>query len=83
MFDHILVPLDGSSLAECVLPHAIAIAKAFSAQITLVHVLEHPATSRGSSNVDPLDWSLNRLAANLYLDTVHSRLVNIETHYLG
>ena len=28
MFDHLLVPLDMSSLAECVLPHAVTLARA-------------------------------------------------------
>jgi len=45
MLNNILVPLDGSALAECVLPHAAAIAKAFDAQITLVNVLEQPSAS--------------------------------------
>ncbi|HAE58107.1 MAG TPA: universal stress protein, partial [Anaerolineae bacterium] len=40
MFDPILVPLDGSQLAECVLPHAIAIARSFDAQVTLLRILE-------------------------------------------
>lgn len=74
MFDHILVPLDGSPLAECVLPHAIAIAKAFGAQITLVHVLGQPSPSFRMSKTDPLDWYLQRSAASQYLDTVQSRL---------
>jgi nucleotide-binding universal stress UspA family protein len=29
MLNHILVPLDGSLLAECVLPHAITLAQVF------------------------------------------------------
>jgi len=36
MLEHILVPLDGSSLAECVLPHAVALAQAFDARVTLL-----------------------------------------------
>ena len=28
MFEHILIPLDGSSLAECVLPHGLTVARA-------------------------------------------------------
>ena len=36
----ILVPLDGSELAECALAHAIEIAKAFSAEVVLVSVTE-------------------------------------------
>jgi len=39
MFEHILVPLDGSQLAECVLPHAVALARAFDAKVTLLRVL--------------------------------------------
>jgi nucleotide-binding universal stress UspA family protein len=74
MLGHILVPLDGSLLAECVLPHATAIAKAFNAQISLVHVLEQPSASLRLPKADPLDWFLKKSAANLYLNTVQARL---------
>jgi nucleotide-binding universal stress UspA family protein len=74
MLDHILVPLDGSPLAECVLPHAIAIAKAFDADITLVQVLEQPSASLRLPKADPLDWYLEKSAAALYLETMQSRL---------
>jgi nucleotide-binding universal stress UspA family protein len=80
MLNHILVPLDDSPLAECVLPHAIAIAKAFNAPITLVHILEQPSASLRLPKADPLDWYLKKSAANLYLDTVQSRL---EKHHLS
>jgi len=40
MFDTILVPLDGSQLADCVLPHVVAIARPFDAEITLLRILE-------------------------------------------
>lgn len=43
MFIHILVPLDGSRLAESVLPAAAAIAKLVAASVTLVHVIEKNA----------------------------------------
>ena len=74
MFDQILVPLDGSLFAECVLPHAVAIAKAFNAQITLAHVLEQPSPSLRLPKADPLDWYLKKSTTNLYLDTVKARL---------
>ena len=32
MFDPILAPLDGSLIAECVLSHTVAIARAFAAR---------------------------------------------------
>lgn len=41
MFNRILAPLDCSPLAECVLPHAIALARIFDAQVALLHVLAH------------------------------------------
>ena len=40
LINHILVPLDGSTLAECVLPHVIAIAPVTNARVTLLHVMQ-------------------------------------------
>ena len=39
MIKHVLVPLDGSVLAEYVLPHVTVIAQAFNPRITLLHIL--------------------------------------------
>jgi nucleotide-binding universal stress UspA family protein len=74
MLNQVLVPLDGSSLAECVLPHAVALAKAFDAQIMLVHVLEPPSASLRQPKADPLDWYLKKSTAKVYLDTVKASL---------
>lgn len=74
MLNRLLIPLDGSSLAECVLPHATAIARAFHAQITLVYVLEQPSASLRLPKADPLDWYLKKSAASQYLDDLQSRL---------
>ena len=40
MYQNIMVPLDGSKLAECVLPHAEELAKLGKGEITLVSVTE-------------------------------------------
>ena len=40
MYRHILVPLDGSPLAEEALPHAEALARVFNSRITLVSCVE-------------------------------------------
>ena len=40
MFKHILLPLDGSALAESVLPAAAYLARVFGAKITLIHIIE-------------------------------------------
>jgi nucleotide-binding universal stress UspA family protein len=43
MFRHILVPLDGSHLAEAALPVAAALATKLGSSLTLVHVIEQDA----------------------------------------
>jgi nucleotide-binding universal stress UspA family protein len=43
MFKHILVPLDGSKLAEAILPIAFFFASKFKAPVTLLHVIEQDA----------------------------------------
>lgn len=56
---HILVPMDGSALAECTLPFAAALGQVFSARITLLRILTVP-----SGHVDPVDWELARAEAH-------------------
>jgi nucleotide-binding universal stress UspA family protein len=43
MFKHILVPLDGSTLAEAALPAAVLLARKLGATVTLIHVIEKNA----------------------------------------
>ena len=43
MFKHILVPLDGSKLAEAALPAAVSLAQTFSIPVTLLHIIEQDA----------------------------------------
>jgi nucleotide-binding universal stress UspA family protein len=74
MLNTVLVPLDGSSLAECVLPHAVAIAKAFDAQVILLNILEQPSESLRMPKADPLDWYLKKTEADIYLSGVKTRL---------
>ncbi|RPJ28421.1 MAG: universal stress protein [Chloroflexi bacterium] len=74
LINHILVPLDGSRLAECVLPHVIAIAPVINARVTLVHVMQPLQDGRGSSAVDPVEWHLNKQNSEKYLEQVVSRL---------
>jgi nucleotide-binding universal stress UspA family protein len=45
MFQNLLVPLDGSKLAECVLPVVQRSAELFHCRVTLIHVLEKNAPS--------------------------------------
>jgi nucleotide-binding universal stress UspA family protein len=52
-FRHLLVPLDGSKLAEAVLPPVRELARRFGARVTLLHVLERgaPRTVHGQSHL--------------------------------
>lgn len=70
MIERLLVPLDGSPLAECTLPHAVAIARAFGAQITLLRVLEREKPR----SVDLLEWHIRKAEVSTYLDGVAGRL---------
>ena len=74
MFDSILVPLDGSLLAEGVLPHAIALARAFNAKITLLRVLDKNQACESPQMFDLLNWQIYKTEAKLYLEKIGSRL---------
>lgn len=68
MFRKVLVPLDGSPLAECVLPHVVALGRAFDADVTLLHVLPESSSAGRTMPVDPLEWQASRAGALMYLD---------------
>ncbi len=79
----LLVPLDGSHLAEAVLPIAARLATLFDATITLLHVIEKDAPSR----VHGEHHLTNRAEAEAYLAQVAERLAGeldgasrVETH---
>lgn len=73
-FRRILVPLDGSRLAEQVLPRAIALAKLEGAEITLLHVLPSQAFARRTTDATP-SWSDKTISrAEQYLFSVAERV---------
>lgn len=74
MINHILVPLDGSSLAECVLAHVVAIAPVTNAHVTLIHVLEHPENRNGNAPIDPMGWHMQKQELQTYLEQTAARL---------
>lgn len=79
MYNHIMVPLDGSGLAECVLPHVEALAKGCAIRnITLVRAVER-VRAVGDDSFLPEDiWqryeSENKAAAEEYLSQITSKL---------
>ena len=53
MFKHILLPLDGSQLAEAALPVVVYLADKLKAQVTLLHIIEKnaPASVHGQRHL--------------------------------
>jgi nucleotide-binding universal stress UspA family protein len=84
MYRKILVPLDGSELAECVLPHVEAVANGCQAQnIVLARVVEpyHPIRGRVYYSLLPEEWKEDwkwveeeKSAAEKYLAEIASRI---------
>ncbi len=80
MFEHLLVPLDGSRLAEAALPAAVTLSKTLGSWVTLIHVIEQgaPQAIHGEQHLsDPTE-------ASAYLDEVAARAfppdVRVEQH---
>ncbi len=74
MFNHLLVPLDGSSLSESVMPWLAALARALEARVTLLRVLDRPEMGGCLQPVDPLEWQMCKAEAESYLDGWSRRL---------
>lgn len=74
MFTHILVPLDGSVLAECVLPHVKLQAMAMGAEVTLLHSLERRNSTVSPKPVNPVEWHMRRAQAQSYLEKASEKL---------
>lgn len=72
MFAKILVPLDGSALAELALPTAVALAKLTGAEISFVHAVE---ASGGLPGADKTDAEVEVVReGEVYLDGIVQRL---------
>ena len=80
MYRRLLVPLDGSHLAEAALPVATRLARVTGATVVLLHVLERgaPVTVHGERHLQELD------EAKLYLHGMAARLrsegIDVEVH---
>jgi len=71
MFRHILIPLDGSKMAEAALPAASFLAERFASRVTLMHVVERNAPSEvhGQShlrNAREADGYLRRISEQAF-----------------
>ncbi|MEX2468030.1 MAG: universal stress protein [Gemmatimonadota bacterium] len=83
--EHILVPLDGSDLAELILAPAAGLARATGARLTLAHVVaSHSAMGAGLVPLLPDDIVRIRDQADAYLQKVAAQLsadgLTVDTH---
>jgi nucleotide-binding universal stress UspA family protein len=76
MFNRILVPLDGSTLAERVLPHVEKFARIFGSTIVLLQVLDPTSFHENPSPVNPLNWQIRKTEADMYLHSISTRISN-------
>jgi nucleotide-binding universal stress UspA family protein len=80
MYKHILVPLDGSQLAERILPHVQAIAKGTGAEVLLLRVVSVPTLGvvTVASPAEAKKWvETEQAAAANYLEGVAKRLKDV------
>jgi len=74
MFARILIPLDGSPLAERAIPHAERFARIFGARIVLLQVLDTTSNYENSAPLDPLSWQIHKAEADLYLNGLAAQI---------
>jgi nucleotide-binding universal stress UspA family protein len=74
MFEKILLPLDGSALAERSIPHAIAFARIFNSKILLLHVLESETSAQRIRHTEPLNWQLLKTKTELYMHKIANQI---------
>ena len=84
-FDRILVPLDGSQIAEESLTHAVRIARAYKSRLYLLQVLDAGSAPSNHRSED-LDWRLYKIQVMDYLNSASERLaeegIEAETHVM-
>ena len=76
MFKQILVPVDGSLMAEAALPAAVFLAEKLQARITLMHVIEKDAPDKvhGQSHLkhpEEAERYLSELTKRFFLVGIH------------
>ena len=75
MYKRVLLPLDGSDLAEQALPHAVAQAERFQAELILLRVLEMlPRDRQWSGAVVKEGFELTDKLARNYLGQIATRV---------
>ncbi len=58
-------------MAECAIPHAVALAELSQAEVYLLHVM---TDGQENEHVDPMQWYLRKAAVQAYMDTLCAKL---------
>ena len=67
---HVCICVDGSPVSSWILPHGLAMARAFGASVTVLRVLE-PLRGEGTpTSTNPLEWEMWRTNARRHLDRI-------------
>jgi nucleotide-binding universal stress UspA family protein len=69
---HVGVCLDCSPVGDRIVPHGVAMARAFGAKLTVLQALEPPHEGPKATPTDPLDWEFQRTEARRHLAAVES-----------
>lgn len=69
--EHVLACVNGDACTQAVLAHGAALAKALSARLTVIHVLELAANQEP---MDPVEWTLHHYDKVEYLDSCLTHL---------
>ena len=67
---HVCICVDGSPVSSWILPHGLAMAHAFGASLTVLHVLEPPRSEGAQSSANPLEWEMRRTNVRRHLDGI-------------
>lgn len=89
MFERILVPLDGSPVAQAILPYVMSVAKGFHSRVILFHVAETALDQEDPEQKTYADETIERIRplAENYLagvaDEFRRQGVDVETRVVG
>ncbi len=82
MIKHLLIPLDGSTLAESVLPAAASLAKRINTDVTLIHIIEKDAPEKvhGQQHLTSPEQANKYLKSISELEIFKGLIVDIHVH---
>jgi len=83
MYERILVPLDGSELAEAALPYAKELAVRLGSEITLIHVIQSAKDYQMHEYYAERMTTLARQAAENYLEKPEGKAIEVESRMLA